>query len=139
MSVVLNPYIAYNGNAREAIEFYHSVLGGTLTTSTFGEAGQTGHDVNPDSLMHGMLVSELGLTIMVSDVPEAMGYEKPAGISISLSGDDDAVLRRYYEGLSAGGSILEPLATAPWGDTFGMFADKFGIVWMVNILAGQGE
>ncbi|HEU5223311.1 MAG TPA: VOC family protein [Candidatus Lumbricidophila sp.] len=137
MSVVLNPYISYNGNAREAIEFYHSVLGGELTTSTFGEAGQTDHDVNPDSLMHGMLVSELGLTLMVSDTPPAMGYEKPAGISISLSGDDEPVLRRYFEGLSAGGEILQPLETAPWGDTFGMFADKFGIVWLVNILAKQ--
>lgn len=67
-----------------------------------------------------------------------MQYTAPAGISISLSGDDDAALRGYWEKLSDGGTVVEPLNQAPWGDSFGMCKDKFGINWMVNI-AGAGQ
>jgi PhnB protein len=65
-----------------------------------------------------------------------MEYRPGTNFSVSLSGDNEAELTRYFEKLSAGGSIAEPLVKAPWGDTFGMFTDKFGVNWMVNI-AGQ--
>jgi PhnB protein len=55
---------------------------------------------------------------------------------MSLSGDNEAELQGYFEQLSAGGNITMPLEKAPWGDTFGMLADKFGVPWLVNI-AGQ--
>jgi PhnB protein len=56
--------------------------------------------------------------------------------AISLSGDNEAELRGYFQKLSAGAAILQPLEKAPWGDTFGMLTDKFGVRWLVNI-AGQ--
>jgi PhnB protein len=64
------------------------------------------------------------------------GYQTTSNISMSLSGDDEARLRKYYDKLSANGTVTLPLEKAPWGDHFGMCNDQFGVRWMVNI-AGE--
>lgn len=133
MESKLNPYISFKGNAREAMEFYKSVFGGNLTTSTFKEAGAPHDPTEADNLMHGMLIAENGITIMGADTPSGMEYNPGTNISISLSGDNEAELKGYWEKLSEGGTVHQPLEKAPWGDTFGMVGDKFGIEWMVNI------
>ncbi len=140
MTVRLNPYLSFNGNAREAMEFYRSVFGGDLDVSTFADAGGMGVPEDEQTkVMHATLDVPGVLTLMGSDSPSHMGYEAPAGTSISLSGDDDATLRGWWDGLTAdGGKIGVPLEVAPWGDAFGMFTDKFGVDWMVNI-AGPGN
>lgn len=125
----LNPYIGFKDSAREAMEFYKTVFGGTLTMSTFTEGmGQGG-----DGIMHAQLDGENGIVFMASDTPEGMTYEEGARISMSLSGDDEAVLRGYWDKLAVGGTVAMNLEKAPWGDTFGMLVDSFGIQWMVNI------
>lgn len=83
--------------------------------------------------MHAMLVATNGMTLMASDTPKQMEYKPGTNVSVSLSGDDEAELRPYFEKLSQGGTIAVPLEKAPWGDTFGMLNDKFGIGWLVNI------
>jgi PhnB protein len=65
-----------------------------------------------------------------------MEYKPGTNFSMSLSGDNEAELKDYFEKLSAGGNITMPLEKAIWGDTFGMCTDKFGVPWLVNI-AGQ--
>jgi PhnB protein len=137
MATMLNPYISFKDNAREAMEFYKTVFGGELILSTFGEAGMTDHGVKPNGIMHASLIADNGITIMASDsVTGYRPYEPGTNISISLSGDDEKELTDYYDKLADGGKVEEPLTKAPWGDTFGMCTDKFGIFWMVNI-AGQ--
>lgn len=137
MTTKLNPYLNFRGNAREALEFYAAALGGEATLSTFAEAGgMPGLDESESRLiMHGQVDAGPDLTLMAADVPSSMEIS-PNG-SISLSGDDEARLRGFWDGLSAGGSVTVPLEKAPWGDTFGMFTDRFGVSWMVNI-AGSG-
>jgi PhnB protein len=134
MQSKLNPYISFDGNAREAMEFYKSVFGGQLDISTFGEAGITDHGAKPDGVMHAQLVAENGITLMASD--SATGFrEYVAGtnMSLSLSGDNEEELTGYYNQLADGGKVEQPLEKAPWGDTFGMCIDKYGTFWMVNI------
>lgn len=129
----LNPYLNFNGTAREALELYKSVLGGVVEMSTYKDGGMP-HDPSEDAkLMHGMLTTDNGMVLMVADTPSSMEYRPGTNISMSLSGDDDATLSGYFEKLSAGGTVDQPLVTAPWGDKFGMLTDKFGIHWMVNI------
>ena len=70
---------------------------------------------------------------MASDAPPGMPLDQGGSISVSLSGDDETTLRGYWNGLAAGGQVTVPLEKAPWGDTFGMLTDKFGIAWLVNI------
>jgi PhnB protein len=133
MSVLLNPYITFKDNARDALEFYQSVFGGELNVMTFRDmpAMET-EPAEANKLMHGQLNGDNGIVLMASDTPNSTEYTPYTG-SISLSGDDEATLTGYYEKLSAGGQIGEPLMKAPWGDTFGMCTDKFGVHWMVNI------
>ncbi|HYJ69314.1 MAG TPA: VOC family protein [Nocardioidaceae bacterium] len=129
----LNPYLSFRDNAREAIEFYHSVFGGELTINTFEEFGAS---VDPDEgkkVMHSMITTDAGLALMAADTPNHMDYSPGGSISISLSGDDDATLRDFWGKLSDGGTVVVPLEKAPWGDTFGMCTDKFGTAWLVNI------
>jgi PhnB protein len=135
MASQLNPYLNFNGTARQAMEFYRDVFGGELTLSTFGELGMAdGADV--DKVMHGQLQASAGYVLMGADVPSHMEFERPAGFAVSLSGDDEA-LHGYFDQLAAGGTITMPLAKQVWGDEFGMLTDQFGIQWMVNISQPQ--
>ena len=139
MAPKLNPYLSFKDNARQAMEFYHSVFGGRLQIQTFGEAHASEDPADANRIMHSELVADNGILFFGSDIASKMEYRPGANnISLSLTGgaEDEAELRGYFEKLSAGGTLTVPLETAPWGDTFGMFTDKFGVDWLVNI-AGQ--
>ena len=135
MSVWLNPYLSFRDNAREAMTFYHSVFGGELTVSTFADFRDSADPTEQHKIMHSQLETPDGLVLMGADTPEGMEYRPQAGVSVSLSGDDEARLRGYWERLSEGGSVTVPFEKAPWGDTFGMCVDRFGTSWMVNVAA----
>ncbi|GHA12365.1 VOC family protein [Devosia pacifica] len=133
MTSRLNPYINFRGQAREAMTFYHSVFGGQLNMNTFGEFEMAQQPDEADLIMHAQLDGENGMTLMGSDTPASIPLNPGSTISISLSGDDESALRGYWEKLSEGGNIAMPLEKAPWGDSFGMVRDRYGINWMVNI------
>jgi PhnB protein len=135
MSVALNPYLSFKGNARQAMEFYRSVFGGELTISTFEDFHAEVDDSEKQWVMHSQLAGDNGIVFMGSDTPQHMAYQAPAGISMSLSGDDESRLSGYFAKLGEGGNVLTPLEKAPWGDQFGMLIDQFGISWLVNISA----
>ncbi|GEN79543.1 VOC family protein [Actinotalea fermentans] len=138
MTARLNAYLGFIDTAREAMEFYASVFGGEPTFRTFAEFGM-GDPAEGAKIMHSELETPSGFVLMCSDAPAGMAG--PTGSSISLclnSGpEDDAELRGYWDRLSDGGTVEEPLVTAPWGDTFGMCTDRFGTRWMVSIGTGQ--
>jgi PhnB protein len=136
MSVQLNPYLSFRDNARQAMEYYHSVFGGTLDVSTFGEFQASEDPAESDKVMHARLEGDHGVVFMASDTPNGMEHRPGTGFSMSLSGDDEAVLRGWFDELAEGGTITMPLEKAPWGDVFGMCVDRFGINWMVNV-SGQ--
>jgi PhnB protein len=133
MRSTLNPYLSFRDNARAAMEFYQTVFGGKLTMSTFKEFHASQDPSEDNKIMHSVLEVENGITFMASDTPSTMEYRPGTNMSMSLSGDNAAELSAYYEKLSAGGTIGMPLEKAPWGDTFGMLSDKFGVSWLVNI------
>ncbi len=141
MSVKLTSYINFNGNAKEALEFYESVFGGKISGETFREfvqrvpdSGMPVTDLDMDKLMHASLMGENGIEIMASDVPSDWPPAAQASqITLTLNGDDETTLREYWGKLSEGGTVTMPLDRAPWGDIFGSLTDKFGINWMVNI------
>ena len=133
MTTRLNPYLSFRDNAREAMNFYQSVFGGELTLATFGEYGASQDPAEQDKVMHAQLETANGLTLMGADTPNGMDLTPGNNYSVSLSGEDEGELRGYWEKLSAGGKLAMPLEKAPWGDTFGMCTDKFGVSWLVNI------
>jgi PhnB protein len=138
MASRLNPYLSFTDNARQALEFYQDVFGGELVLNTFGEFGAEHDAPDTDKIMHGMLEAPNGFTLMGADTPTGMEYDPGHSITVSLSGDDTAELRGYWEKLSAGGKVTVPLEKQVWGDEFGMCVDQFGVPWMVNITQPQG-
>ena len=135
MTIHLNPYLGFKGNAREAIEFYQSVFGGELTINTFAELHASQDPAEDDLVMHSALVTSNGLRLMASDTPDRMTYNPGDTITMSLVGDlkDQGTLEGYWGKLVEGGTVTSPLAKAVWGDTFGTCVDQFGIGWLVNI------
>jgi PhnB protein len=136
---LLNPYVNFGGNAREAMEFYQSVFGGKLDVSTFGDFQMPGIDADEaEKVMHAQLTTTAGFTLMGADMPASMGQVPDVSyITISISGSEADEIRGYWDALADGGQVGMPLDQAPWGDYFGQLTDKFGVSWMVNI-AGAG-
>lgn len=133
MQTRLNAYLNFRDNTRQAMEFYQTVFGGKLEMDTF-KAFQVSQDpAEDDKIMHAMLEAENGISFMAADTPNSMEYKPGTNFSLALSGDNEAELSAYFQKLSAGGRVLEPLEKAPWGDTFGMCVDPFGVSWFVNI------
>ena len=132
MASRLNPYLSFDGNAREAMEAYQGIFGGELTLTTFGEFGAADGPA-ADRIMHGQLETTSGYTIMGADTPPHEKYEPGNAMTVSLSGDDADELRGLWAKLSDGGSVSVPMEKQMWGDEFGMCTDQFGIAWMVNI------
>jgi PhnB protein len=136
MASKLNPYISYQDTAKPAMQFYQEVFGGELNISTFGDMGMTD---SADLVMHASLETPAGFTLMAADTPPGREYAAGTQITVSVSGDDDAELRGYWDKLGQGGTVTMPLEKQAWGDVFGMVDDKFGIAWMVNIAGEQPQ
>jgi PhnB protein len=137
MNTRLNPYLSFRDTARQAVDFYQSALGGEVTRSTFAEYHASEDPAEQEKIMHSMLTTDSGMVLMAADTPNSMEYTPGTNYAVSLSGDDEAELRGYWDRLSQGGTVTVPLERAPWGDSFGMCTDKFGVSWMVNIAAPQ--
>jgi PhnB protein len=135
MQTKLNSYLSFKDKAREAMSFYQTVFGGKLTMSTFKEFKVSEDPKESDKIMHSVLETDNGIVFMAADTPNRMEYRPGKNMSMSLSGDNEEELTACFKKLSTGGKIGQPLYKAPWGDTFGMLTDKFGIDWMVNISA----
>lgn len=136
MTVKLNSYISFQDNAREAIEFYKSVFGGEVYMDTFGSMQDSGMPVDEgdkDKIMHAYLKGENGVEVMAADTPKGMEFQTGSRVSLTLNGDDEPLLRSYWDKLAADGQVTVPLEKAPWGDTFGMLTDKYGVEWMIDI------
>ena len=136
---ILNPYLSFDGNAREAMDFYQRVFGGELNVMTFGDMGATEHEgvpIEATGVMHAQLTTDQGFTLMASD--HAGSAEVSPNGHISLSGEESDLLHAYWDGLADGGHVDVPLEKAPWGDEFGQVTDRFGITWLVNIAGSAG-
>jgi len=136
----LNPYLSFKDSAREALEFYRSVLGGELDIMTFGampeDPGMPLDPANKDLVMHGQLETPGGLVLMASDSGTMMPYVAPtSGVTVALTGgpDDHEYVAAAHAKLSEGGSDVLPFDQAPWGDYYGQVTDRYGISWMFDV------
>jgi PhnB protein len=135
MGTVLNPYLNFRDNARQAMELYADVFGAKLNIATFADYHASSDPSEDELVMHADPEGPEGIRFMAADTPKQMDYQPGSDFSMSLSGADEDVLRGYFDKLSDGGSVEQPLEKAPWGDTFGMLVDRFGIRWLVNVSA----
>jgi PhnB protein len=132
-------YLNFPGTTKQAFQFYEAVFGKKITMiQTFGETTFIPNvpDAAKDKIMHVQLPITEGCHLMGSDAVEGFGPPVVYGnnFHVSLVANDKAEADRVFAALSdEGGSVAMPLANAPWGQYFGMCADKFGIHWMVSL------
>lgn len=131
-NLAASPYINFQGNTREALEFYHAALGGDITLLSADTNGSLSEAAPEDSIMHGAVMSG-SLLIMGSDGHPDYPVTTGDNVAIALSGSDQEFLSEVFDKLSNGGVVKQPLKQESWGDLHGYFTDKFGINWMVNI------
>jgi PhnB protein len=129
----LNPYLTFNGHAREAFEFYAKVLRGKIVMMLTNGETPMRDQIPPeahDRLAHARL--QFGdQVLMASDTPDGCEVDTQ-GMMVSLMVEAPDEAERIYRELGAGGKVTMPLAETFWAHRFGMFTDKFGIPWMVN-------
>ncbi|MDX1544706.1 MAG: VOC family protein [Christiangramia sp.] len=140
MDTTVNIYLTFNGDCKEAFDFYKSVFGGEYTNiSTFGEMPpQEGMPPVPDDdkdlIMHVSLPISKETMLMGSDTGGewAKNFKKGNNFSISVNTASKQDADRIFNELSDGGKVMMPMDNTFWGSYFGMFSDKFGINWMVS-------
>lgn len=127
-----DPYINFQGKAREAMEFYQKALGGELDLFAFDDKGAP-HPAEPgEPIMHSVLKAD-GAIIMGTDGMPQYPAKVGENMAVALSGEDEARLTKVFNELSVGGNVKQALKVESWGDAFGWLEDKYGINWMVNI------
>lgn len=136
------PYLQFNGNAKEAMNFYRKVLGGEFTGyATYGEVpgGEKMAAEDQEKFIHIALTTSNGNRIMATDKVSGMGMDLITGnnLHICIQTDSAAEADQFFEGLADGGTIMMPMNQTFWGDYFGMCTDKFGTHWMINHAAGK--
>lgn len=126
------PYLSFDGQCREAFEFYAKVLDGDLRgVITHGET-PIANEVPPDwadRVINAYLVAD-GAELMGADAPP--GSPPAAGFSVSIHVDDEARARRIFEAFADGGSVMMPIEPTFWAKLFGMVTDRYGTPWMIN-------
>jgi PhnB protein len=129
----LNAYISFNGNCREALEFYAGALDGKVISMIPYSEAPPAMPFSPemrDKIMHGRVEVD-GDWLMASDAPPDR-YKEPHGISINITAKDAEQAEHVYARMSAGGKITMALQETFWALRFAMFQDKFGVGWMIN-------
>jgi PhnB protein len=135
---LINPHIYFNGNAEEAFNSYKSIFGGEFAKiSRYKDISSPEYPIaenDANRIMHIALPIGKSNVLMASDVIESMGHvmEKDNRYTVSISAESKEEADKLFNGLSEGGEVEMPIAYGPWGNYFGMFADKFGVQWMVD-------
>lgn len=138
MTIKVSPYLVFNGQTRDAFEFYKSVFGGELAMNEFGPMGAEG-GFAPEAIMHAQLDTDAGWSLMGSDSTKPEDEVVRGGSSIMIWGEDQAALEQQFAKLSEGGTVGQPLQKQFWGDVYGDLEDKFGIQWGFNVSGAGGD
>jgi PhnB protein len=127
----LTPYLYFDGNCRDAMNFYQRCFGGKLEVMTYGDTQGEGCPLAArDKVMHAALTSD-ALLLMASDDPEGK-VQAGSNVHISVNCNSLGEIEELFTALSQQGNATTPLHDAFWGDRFGTLTDQFGFLWMLN-------
>lgn len=128
---LISPYLIFQGNCEEAVNFYHHCLGGELAIKRFGDTEMPVDEDYKDKIMHAEL-SIGDLKIMFSDGAPHKKITVGDNIQINLNFESENHMEKVFNNLAKGGKVTMPIDVTFWNAKFGMLEDKFGIKWMVN-------
>jgi PhnB protein len=147
MTIQTTTHLNFRGDARQALEFYQSVFGGHAVINTYADFGMPAELPGSDKVVFGLVAAENGFRVMGYDIPGQVEGSIAGGGStrrennttvtdqalfVSIGSDTLDELRGYWEALSEGAVIVEPLAASAWSAGFGMLTDRFGVTWSVS-------
>jgi PhnB protein len=127
----IDPYLIFNGNCRQAMEFYRDCLGADLNILTYAEGPGDHPDAVKDKIMHARLTKGQAV-IMASDPHDGKPQTQGDNFFLNLNCDSLDEIERLFTAIGKNGKVLMPLADMFWGDRFGMVTDQFGINWMFS-------
>ena len=128
----LVPYLHFNGEAEEVLNFYKDVFDGEIISiNRYGDSPMKGDESLNDKIIHSRLKFGDNL-IMISDSFNGQLAHKDGNIQLSVEVDDEKRMEQAFNKLAEDGKVTMPLAKQFWGATFGMLQDKFGVNWMFN-------
>jgi PhnB protein len=149
VSITTTTHLNFRGTARAALDFYQSVFGGRVIAATYADFGMPQDAPGADKIVFGQLESDSGFRVMAYDVPRqddpnpavaAGSTTRSNGTTItdrtfflSVRGDTLDEVTSYWNGLSDGADVVEPLAASAWSPGFGMLTDRFGVTWVIDI------
>jgi len=123
------PYFQFPGTAKEALDRYQQIFGGELKTWTYADFGRT--DGPADAIAHGTLDGPV--SVYGADAAEGEDAFTSTGFFLSVLGGGDAeTSQRWFDALSEGGTVLDPLQERPWGASDGQVRDRFGVTWLIG-------
>jgi PhnB protein len=138
LSVTTTTHLNFRGDARAALEFYQSVFGGDLAVVTYRDAGAVQQESEADQVMWGQVLAANGFHVMAYDVPSRLGYHQGENsFFVSLRGQTVDEVAGYWETLSAGAEVVIPMGPAGWAPAYGMLRDRFGVVWVLDVVSAQ--
>ena len=134
MSIKTTTHLNFRGDARAALDFYHTVFGGEKTVVTYEGANASQDPSTADQIMWGQVMADNGFHVMAYDVPPFMAWEPGANAYfVSVRGESNEEVTKFWEGLSDGAEIVQPLGPAAWAPLYGMLKDRFGVVWVLDV------
>ncbi|MBD7956407.1 VOC family protein [Microbacterium sp. Sa4CUA7] len=155
MTITTTTHLNFRGTARAALQFYHSVFGGTLAVTRYSDVGMPAGAPGAQNVVFGQLESDSGFRVMAYDIPGASegttdaahaGHTRRAnGVTLtdqpfflSARGDTIDEVQQYWAALAEGAAVIEPLAASAWSPGFGMLTDRFGVTWILDVAATRG-
>lgn len=139
----VNIYLYFNGNCREALEFYEQVFGTKqYQTMTYGETPPNPDFILPEEVKHLIMHARLninGSVVMFSDTFPGSPFIVGNNVTLSLISTNEDILKTYYNKLKEGGIIGQELTETFWSKAYGSLTDKFGIEWQVSHINNEAE
>lgn len=154
MSIITTTHLNFPGTARQALDFYQYVFGGTVVAATYGDLGMPADAPGADKIVFGQVENDHGFRVMAYDIPgqdttdtsrTAGSTRRENGVTVtdrtffqSVRGETLDEVTAIWNALAAGADVVEPLAASPWSPGFGMLTDRFGVTWVIDVQPARG-
>lgn len=154
MSITTTTHLNFPGTARQALDFYQSVFGGTVVAATCGDLGMPADAPGADKIVFSQVENDHGFRVMAYDIPgqdttdtsrTAGSTRRENGVTVtdrtffqSVRGETLDEVTAIWNALAAGADVVEPLAASPWSPGFGMLTDRFGVTWVIDVQPARG-
>ena len=133
---ITTTHLNFRGDARAALEFYQSVFGGQIVLVSYADADNVQSPAETDQIMWGQVLADNGFHVMAYDVPVRMPFERGQNaFFVSVRGTSTDEVTAYWKGLSEGATVVQDLGPAGWAPLYGMLKDRFGVVWVLDVVA----